>query len=370
MLSIVEHFRAQNVSPKLGFLYLGRKDSLEESLCKHYGLPFRRIWAAPLRGTLPVTFAWNSIRLLVGIVQSLVAMTAFRPDATLATGGYASAPVIIAGWVLRCPVLIFLPDIEPGLAVEKLARFATRVAISFPETAAHLPAAKCTVTGYPVRLGFHQTNKEQARLQLGLSYEVPVVLALGGSQAAHAINVAIAEHLYALTERAQLIHICGKRDYEWLEEERNKLPEDLRERYRLHSYLHEELIEAMASADLAISRAGAATLGEFPAVGLPAILIPYPYSGQHQERNADYLVAHGAALKIHNDRLHEELLPAVIALLNNPSRLREMSQSARQMSRPDAVVNIAALLREIAADTHHPAKSAHARGGSNGTHRD
>jgi UDP-N-acetylglucosamine--N-acetylmuramyl-(pentapeptide) pyrophosphoryl-undecaprenol N-acetylglucosamine transferase len=120
-----------------------------------------------------------------------------------------------------------------------------------------------------------------------------------------------------------------------------------RKRYRAYAYLHEELPAAMAVADLAVARAGAATTAEFPAVGLPSILVPYPYSGQHQGANADYCVAHGAAVRIDQEELRAQLEPTVTRLLEDDTLRAEMGQNARALSRPEAAHSLATELLRL-----------------------
>jgi len=157
----------------------------------------------------------------------------------------------------------------------------------------------------------------------------------------------LSQCLERLLEVCQVIHICGPLDAEWVMENRIQLPERLRDRYRAYSYLHEEMPDALAVADLVVARAGAATLGEFPAVGLPSVLVPYPYAGQHQGLNADYLVSRGAAVKIADADMGEKLLPTILELLNDEAALAGMSERARALARPDAAQRIAQELRQL-----------------------
>jgi UDP-N-acetylglucosamine--N-acetylmuramyl-(pentapeptide) pyrophosphoryl-undecaprenol N-acetylglucosamine transferase len=128
---------------------------------------------------------------------------------------------------------------------------------------------------------------------------------------------------------------------------RRDLPDRLRPRYHLYGYMHEDLPWAMAAADLAVMRAGASVMGELPAIGLPAILVPYPYAGGHQRFNARFLADAGAALLVEDKKLNG-LLPLVGELLADEARRATMAEAARRLARPDAAKNIARLLLEVA----------------------
>jgi len=290
-----------------------------------------------------------------GFAQSLGIVRDFSPDVVLVTGGYVCAPVAAAAWLRRVPLLVLLPDLEPGLAVRALSRLAKRVAVSFPEVANYFDPSKVVMAGYPVRAEFFaaeraEGRKDSLRKAFGLEEGLKTVTVFGGSRGARSINLALSqglESLLGLAPFCQVIHICGPLDAEWVMENRAQLPEQLRNRYRAYSYLHEEMPSALAAADLAVARAGAATLGEFPAQGLPSILVPYPYAGQHQELNADYLVSRGAAVKIADAELGERLLPTILELLNDEQALAEMSERARALARPDAAQRIAEELEQL-----------------------
>jgi len=345
ILAVVEALKKQVASCR--FLYVGSRGGVEEGIIGREGLPFTAISTGGLRGLAPWTVARHLFRMLAGLVQSLRIVRHFSPDVVLVTGGYVCAPVATAAWLRRVPILVLLPDLEPGLAVRALSRLAKRVAVSFPEVARYFNQSKVVTAGYPVRAEFFTIVKAEARRAFGLEEGLKTVTVFGGSRGAHSINLALSQCLERLLEVCQVIHICGQLDAEWVMENKARLPERLRNRYRAYPYLHEEMPSALAAADLAVARAGAATLGEFPALGLPSILVPYPYAGQHQELNADYLVSRGAAVKIADAELGEKLLPAILELLNDEEALAGMSQRARALAKPDAAQRIAQELRRM-----------------------
>jgi UDP-N-acetylglucosamine--N-acetylmuramyl-(pentapeptide) pyrophosphoryl-undecaprenol N-acetylglucosamine transferase len=294
----------------------------------------------------------NGVASLKGVAEAYRIMRDFRPDVVLATGGYASVPVVMAAWLRRCPVLVYLPDAQPGLAVRFVSRLARRVAVSFKAAQVYFDPGKTVVTGYPVRPALFSgpESRSVARQRLGLAAGAKTLLILGGSRGAHSINVAINESLEKLLDLAQIIHVAGEGDSIWLKERRDSLPLELRERYHPYTYLHEEMVPALLAADLAVARAGAATMGEFAAAGLPSILVPYPHAGQHQEANADFLASHGAAQKVLDNSLAAgALVRAVETLLSDEGALRSMSENARALARPDAARAIAQQLASLAA---------------------
>lgn len=331
------------------FLWVGSRDGIEAEVVPRAGLPFEVIEAAGIRGRGPVQLLRNAVRLAQGTAQAYRIIGRFRPDVILTTGGYVSVPVAVAGRVARVPVVIYLPDVVPGLAIRALARFAQHVAVSVEESRGYLPSDKVTVTGYPVRRELTSADRVRAREALGLEPAVPVVLIFGGSRGARRINQAVRATLESLLRMAQIVHVSGLLDLNDLERQREGLSSDLKERYHLFRYLHEEMIDALAAADLVVSRAGAATLGEFPAVGVPAVLVPYPYAGAHQAENAAVLADQGGAIVVADDELTgQRLLATVQSLLDEEERLAAMRRSMKQFSRPDAAQAIANLLEEAA----------------------
>jgi UDP-N-acetylglucosamine--N-acetylmuramyl-(pentapeptide) pyrophosphoryl-undecaprenol N-acetylglucosamine transferase len=328
-------------------LYIGVRGRVDEAIVPAHGVAFRAITAGPLRVSSPIAFVGNGLKLLLGVSQSAWILFRFRPDAVFATGGYASAPVGIAARLLRKPLIVFLPDVTPGWAVRVLSRLATRVATTSEQALTHLPREKTRVAGYPVRRAFTSVTRLEGRQRLGLPDEAHVILVTGASLGARAINRAVVAALPQLLERAYVVHVTGGADREWAHGERAKLPDEQRQRYTVYGYL-DDMPAAMAAADLVVSRAGASTLGELPAAGAPAILIPGEYEGWSQAPNAEYLQSRGAAVMLPNSDL-ARLGSTVIELLSDSKRLAHMREASRALARPGAARDLAQMIVEAAA---------------------
>lgn len=320
--------------------YAGQAGGIEETLAKRAGIAFSAIATGQIRGRGPVAAARNLAKMVRGAQQCAALIREFRPDVVFLTGGYVAAPVAWAARRARTPILIYLPDLTPGQAIRLTSRLADRVAVSFPEVAAYFPG-KAVVTGYPVRSELWVADKAAARRALNLTETLPVLLVFGGSRGARSINQALVAALSELLPRCQVIHISGQLDWPWVQEAAAKLATEWQTRYHPYAYLHDEMVQALAAADLVIARAGASTLGEFPARGLPSILAPYPFAGQHQDANAAYLTKRGAALMIPDAELVQRLAPTVLQLLDAPVELAAMAQAAASLAQPEAAKRIA-----------------------------
>ena len=226
-----------------------------------------------------------------------------------------------------------------------LGRYATTVACSVEASLASLPARSSVVTGYPVRRQFAEATREEGIRRFGLAPGVATLLIAGGSLGSHHLNTVIGGALRDLLSHAQIVHVAGPAEEPWLARLRERLPDWQRERYHLLAYT-EEMAWAMAAADLAVTRAGASVLGELPAAGLPAIVVPGRFSDQH--RNAAFLVERGAARMLPERDI--DALPGVAArLLDDEPQRAHMREAMRELARPDAASRLAALVREAAA---------------------
>jgi len=338
--------RALPAGEELDVLYVGAGGQ-ESDIVARTGFLLKQVSAAPIRGRMPWEMAGNAGKLAAGTRQARAVLGEFHPQVVLSTGGYASFPVAIAARSRGVPLAVYLPDLNPGWSVRAIARLAQKIAVTAVESLRRLPSGRTVVTGYPVREEFWQVDRTGGRERLGIGPEEKVVFITGASSGAHSINQAVAAQLNSLLELCEVIHLCGPRDESWLIEVRNALPDTIRPRYHLYGYMHDDYAWALAAADLAVCRAGASVMGELPAVGLPAVLVPYPYAGGHQKLNAKYLERNGAAIILDDEDL-DEFLPLVGQLLHDEPRLRAMRDASRRLARPNAAARIAHILLDLA----------------------
>ncbi len=324
---------------------------MEGELVTREGVRFETIPAGAVHGVGVAQAVRGIWRAFQGTLAAQRRVRDFRPDAIFLTGGFVGVPVSLAAFQCGVPSVVYLPDIEPGLALRLMARFATRVAVTTEASSAFIPRHKMVVTGYPLRQSFHATNRQTARRQFDLPLDQAVVTIYGGSRGAHSINQATLEQLERLLAQAYVIHITGAADWERVQAKAEALDASLRARYRPFPYLHEEMAQALACADVVLCRAGASTLGELTALGVPAILVPYPYAWRYQMVNARYLANQGAAEVLPDDQLCDPthgLAARVIALLEDSERRRAMRMASLRLARRDAAQAIAQLILQVA----------------------
>lgn len=325
--------------------WIGTPDGMERAIVATARLPFVAVRSGAVRGQRPDRLLRSMGQLGVGLVQALRALRRARPDVVLTTGGYVSVPVAAAAWLLRIPVVVFLPDIRPGVAVRAQRRLAARVACAFDDAVEHVGTERAVVTGYPLRSAFTTTDRLTARKSFGAGDELLLVL-YGGSRGARTLNHAVADGLEELLARCRFVHVCGDLDLEDMLERRARLPADLQERYEVHGFLGERLVDAFVAADLCVARAGASTMAELPAAGVPAVVVPGAFSDQRA--NAEWLASRGAAVMLDNDEAPRSLVPRIAALLDDDDQRRAMAVATRALARPDAAAHLAGVLLDVA----------------------
>lgn len=327
-------------------LWVGGKGGMEAGLVARYHLPYAEISAAGVHGVGFRALPGNLIKLLRGYTESRRILREFKPDVMLFTGGYVAVPMALAGTSISN--LLYVPDIEPGMALKALSRFADVIVLTCSESHQYFNKKKRTeVTGYPTRSDLNLIDRATALATFDLSSDLPVLLVIGGSKGAHSINQSVFDNLATLLERVQVLHITGTAEESTAQAVHSTLPASLAGRYHPYAYLHEEISAAFSCASLVLSRAGASTLGELPLFGLPAILVPYPFAWRYQKVNAEHLVKHGAAVMIENAALSGQLSDTVITILNDEQKLNTMRANMRSLATPKAAEKIADLLVEL-----------------------
>lgn len=346
-------------------LWVGGEGGMEEALVNRAGISYRSIPAAGVHGVGLRALPQNMFKLMRGVLASKKILSEFNPDVLFFTGGYVAAPMAFAG--RNIPIVLYVPDIEPGLALKFLANFADVITLTADDSKKYFsPSKKLVVTGYPLRSGLVTWSRasafdsapaavpggEDAALSKlrNLDSTKPVLLVTGGSKGARSINTAVVKHLKQILEIAQVIHITGETDYEVIEKTvQTSLPKELTKHYHVMPYLH-EMGAALAAADLVLSRAGASSLGEYPYFELPAILVPYPYAWRYQKVNADYLANHNAAVILQDELLQDQLFFIIKDILLNENKRQTMKAAMKKLSTPNAADLIASQLVELAGE--------------------
>jgi len=338
----------KRLEPTVEVLFIGRHTGIERDAAQRASIPYRAVTTAPWPTRPSPAAVTSAVRNLTGIVQSLRELRSFRPDVVFTTGGYVSLPTAIAAGLTHRPLVIHEQNRMPGRATRLVARFAAQIALSTEDVPKGFPATRAVYVGTPVRsdiLG-ERPAVEVARDRFGLDPAIFTVLVLGGSQGARSINHAIAGTLDRLDpQRVQVLLSAGKHDLDEIVHECRGS--------NVHTEIRpfiDDMTSAYAAADLAVCRSGASTLAELAAMGLPAILVPYPHAaGGHQLENAERFVTAGAARLILDSDLSAKTLAATITQLAEDTTTRsEMARAASRLARPDAAHRIARLILDTA----------------------
>ncbi|MBI3751313.1 MAG: UDP-N-acetylglucosamine--N-acetylmuramyl-(pentapeptide) pyrophosphoryl-undecaprenol N-acetylglucosamine transferase [Chloroflexi bacterium] len=329
--------------------WVGGHRGLEASIVREAGIPLRRLALRSLRSVeANVHLVLDPIRLAASVPEALWIVGRRRPAAIFTTGGYVAIPVVVAARLLGIPVLLWEGNLRPGRSSRAIAGLVAATAVSEAETCRHLPRrVPCFETGTPIR-DVGAVDRHAARASLGIPDDARVVLVFGGSQAVRTFNDAVEAALPALVEGRWVIHVTGNDGYAAALAARERLPPEARVRYRPEPFLREAMTEALAAADLVVGRAGASTLAEVTALGLPMIVVPYPHAGGHQRANAAALAAAGAAELIEDERFDGPALLAGVRILDDPARVESMGAASREHGRPGAAEAVADLLLAIA----------------------
>lgn len=329
----------QKQFPGSEVLFIGTARGMENRLVPQAGYPLRLVHVGQLKNVSVMTRLRTLFDLPLGIVAAARILREFKPEIVIGVGGYASGPAMMAAVLLRIPTMAFEPNVVPGFANRVVAKLVDCAAVHFDETRKFFRNAE--VTGVPVRSEFFEMGSAQ-----GATF--PRLLITGGSQGAHAINMAVASILPMLkifVPGVQIVHQTGERDLEAV----RKAYADAGVAGEVSAFI-DGMAKAFAHSDVIICRSGASTVAEIAAAGKAAIFIPFPRAADdHQRRNAEALSSRNAAVLIQESELTPlKLGNEVVALLKDGARRQKMGDAARALSHADAVQRIVQMAAKAA----------------------
>lgn len=316
--------------------YIGSFDGIEKKLIEDFDVPYYGISTGKFRRYFdPKNFS-DPFRVMKGFFEARKILKHIKPDVVFSKGGFVSVPVVRAAASLKIPCIIHESDMTPGLANKLCIPVSRKICCNFPETFDMLPPEKAVLTGSPIREELSTGNKEDGLAFCGFNHEKPVIMVMGGSQGAAAVNQAIRDALPKLLEKYQVVHLCGKDKMDNL---LLTVPG-----YKQFEYIKEEMKDLLAMADLVISRSGANAISEILALRKPNILIPLPSGRGDQLLNADSYEAQGFSIVINEDDLTTKVLLQKVEELwqNKETYVKTMSESKQR----NAIGQIMGLIEE------------------------
>ena len=315
--------------------YIGSYEGIESKLIADLGIPYYGISSGKLRRYIDLKNISDPFKVVKGLHQARRLLKKIKPDVVFSKGGFVSVPVVVAAKSRRIPCVIHESDMTPGLANKLCIPCALRVCTNFPETLQHLPPEKAVLTGSPIREELFHGDAAKGLAFCGFDSHKPVILVIGGSLGAVAINNAVRNILPKLLENYQVIHLCGK----------DKLDASLNHTkgYVQCEYIKEELSDLMAAADIMISRAGANAICEILALRKPNILIPLSAQASRGDQilNAASFEKAGYSIVIQEEELTDEkLLTAVNQAYNSQEEYKKAMKRSQLNNSIEKIVGL------------------------------
>lgn len=322
--------------------YIGSETGIEKRLIEEYDIPYYAISTGKFRRYFDVKNFTDPFRVVKGIREAASLMKELKPDVVFSKGGFVSVPVVLAADRKKIPCVIHESDMTPGLANKICIPHAVKVCTNFPEAAANIPDGKAVVSGTPIRSELYKGNRTEGLKFCGFTDNKPVIMVVGGSLGAAAVNRIVRESLPELLKKYNVIHLCGE----------GKLDSELdnMKGYAQFEYVKKELSDMMAAADLVISRAGANAICELLALKKPNILIPLPQSQSRGDQvlNAQSFKKQGYSAVLNEETLTPEKLVTHVDRVFNEKE--KYVYSMRMNNNKDAIQIICDILDEFCGD--------------------
>ena len=335
-LALLPHLREKGCE----ISYIGSYDGIEKSLVEAAGVPYYGISSGKLRRYFdPKNFS-DPFKVLKGFFEARKLLKNLKPDVVFSKGGFVSVPVVLAAKTRHIPCIIHESDITPGLANKICIPMAEKVCANFPETMKYLPEDKAVLTGSPIREELFRGNKIAGLDFCGFTANKPVIMIVGGSTGAAALNEAVRNLLPTLLRDYQIIHLCGK----------GKAAEEYNtaEGYRQFEYISKEMKDLFAAADLVISRAGANSICELLALRKPHILVPLSAAASRGDQilNAESFEHQGFSYVLQEENLtNDTLLRAIHHVMEHRQNYIDTMEKSKLN---EAITTVLGLLETVA----------------------
>ena len=347
-LSFINYLKT--VEPDVSVLYIGTQKGLESKIVPENGIDFQTIDIQGFKRSLSPENFKTVYKFLKSVSDAKKIIKAFQPDIVIGTGGYVAGPVIYAAAKLKIPTIVHEQNSIPGVTNKFLSLYATRVALAFQEAGSFFPSKKTVFTGNPrAQEVADLTDTRHVLSQYGLKTDKKTIVIFGGSRGALKINTAVVEALPELSKKDyQILYASGEIYYNDPEFSEIFETYNQKENIKIVPYIN-NMVEVLNDANLILSRAGATSLAEITALGLPSILVPSPYvTADHQTKNAEALENAGAAIMIKNAELTGiSIVGAIDSLLLDDVTYRKMAENALREGVPDACDRLYQVLKDV-----------------------
>jgi len=333
--------------PDTSFLYIGTEKGLESKLVVREGIPFQSIDITGFRRAVSFENVKTIMRFLKGVNDCKKMLKEFQPDVVIGTGGYVCGPVVYAAAKMGIPSIVHEQNSVPGLTNKFLSKYVDKIAVCFEAAKAHFPADKTVLTGNPRASEVIEASGTGVLEKYGFKKDRKTVLIFGGSRGARPINEAVVQALNDLADREyQVLYVTGDVHYERVSTmlQTAGKPDNV----SVEPFIH-NMPDVLAACDLVVARAGATTLAELTALGIPSVLIPSPYvTNNHQEKNARSLTDKDAAvLLLEKDLTGGLLVKELDDILMNEPRLDKMKKESTRLGIPDAADRLYRVMVEL-----------------------
>lgn len=330
--------------------YVGNPRNLEFDIVKQKGYKFLpvSVQGMPRKACLEL-LKWG-LQLAFAVIKGFNYILKYKPDVIFGTGGYVSAPVLIAAAVLKVPFVMHDCDAQPGLVTRYLSPYASGVSLAFECAQNFINNENCYITGNPLREGFKTLSKQDARQALGLEDKLTLCI-MGGSQGAKSINSASVEILKILSQKydMQIIFQTGKKKFLAVEERLAVFyPEYMNDKNIIIKPYFDDMVSVLKASDIAVSRAGSLSISELCASQIASIFVPYPHAAaDHQRKNARFMAEKGAGIYIDDDEITPDiLLNTIETLADNSDKLKTIQKNALSVAKFDATFDIVKVINK------------------------